>query len=336
MRGRARVEKLLHHAVECQLGLPAAIGDYTDFYVGIHHATNVGRLFRPDTPLMPNYKHVPIGYHGRASSIRVSGEPLMRPNGQRTVPGTPEPAFGPSLRLDIELELGLWVAGENILGQPVPIGEAASRIGGICLLNDWSTRDIQTWEYQPLGPFLAKSFHSTISPWIITAEALAPFWREQPARPHGDPRPLPYLWSEKDQQRGALDVAMEVRFTSQKMRETGIPPLLLSRSHATNMYWTMAQMVAHHTSNGCNLKPGDFLGTGTISGPTRDSLGSLLEISGNGASPIVLPTGETRSFLEDGDEVSLSAQAAREGFVSIGFGECRAMVLPAPAMPMAQ
>lgn len=321
---------LLHRAAECSLRLPAQIGDYTDFYVGIHHATNVGRLFRPDAPLLPNYKYVPIGYHGRASSVRPSGEPVVRPNGQLKLPDAPVPDFGPSRRLDHELELGIWVAEGNAAGEPVPISKAPRHIGGFCLLNDWSARDLQAWEYQPLGPFLAKSFHTTVSPWIVTPEALAPFWQAQPPRPQGDPLPLPYLWNEDDQRHGALGLELEAWLSSARMREAGMPPRLLSRGPASNMYWTTTQILTHHASNGCNLRPGDLLGTGTISGPTPDSLGSLLEITKGGAEPFDLPTGETRAFIEDGDEVILSARACREGFVGIGFGECRAVVLPAP------
>jgi fumarylacetoacetase len=323
---------LLPHLVagaDCTLGLPATIGDYTDFYVGIHHALNVGSLFRPDAPLLPNYRHVPIGYHGRASSIRPSGQPVRRPNGQLKLAGQEEPTFGPSRRLDFELELGIWIAGENELGGPIPIGEAPKHIGGFCLLNDWSARDIQAWEYQPLGPFLSKNFHSTISPWIITPEALAPFRQAQPARSEGEPRPLAYLWDESDQHQGGLALDMEVLICTERMRANSISPKRLSRTKASHMYWTAAQIVTHHASNGCNLNPGDLLGTGTISGPTRDAFGSLLEISSGGAEPVTLPTGETRIFVEDGDEIILRARAEREGFASIGFGECRAVVQPA-------
>jgi fumarylacetoacetase len=322
---------LLSAAAECTLHLPATIGDYTDFYVGIHHATNVGRQFRPEAPLLPNYKYVPIGYHGRASSVRVSGEPLVRPCGQRKAPDAQAPEFGPSRRLDHEVELGIWIAEGNEAGRRLGIADAPSHVGGFCLLNDWSARDLQAWEYQPLGPFLAKSFHTTVSPWIVTAEALAPFWQPQPPRPEGDPEPLPYLWSEADQRHGALGLELEARLSTARMREVGLAPQLISRAAASNMYWTTAQIITHHASNGCNLRPGDLLGTGTISGPDRDSLGSLLEISKGGTKPIQLPTGETRTFLEDGDEVILTCRASRDGFVSIGLGECRAIVFPAIA-----
>ncbi|HJS85133.1 MAG TPA: fumarylacetoacetase, partial [Acetobacteraceae bacterium] len=321
--------ELLRRAADCITYMPAQVGDYTDFYAGIHHATNVGRLFRPDAPLMPNYKWVPIGYHGRASSLRPSGTEVRRPSGQRKHPDRPEPSFGPCERLDYELELGVWVGPGNALGAPVPIGEAAGHIAGYCLLNDWSARDLQSWEYQPLGPFMAKSFHTTISPWIVTPEALAPFRAPQPPRPEGDPRPLPYLWDEADQQAGALDLELEVLLLTRAMRERGMAPHRLSVGSALNMYWTPAQMLAHHASNGCNLQPGDLLGTGTISSPTPEGHGSLLEITQGGRAPIRLPSGEERRFLEDGDEVILRAQARRDGFVAIGFGECRGTVAPA-------
>jgi len=327
---RAAVEPLLHLASRCALHLPAAIGDYTDFYVGIHHATNVGRLFRPDNPLLPNYKYVPIGYHGRASSIRPSGVPLVRPRGQRKPPDRDTPLFGPSVRLDHEVELGIWIGRGNDLGKPLKIDQAPDHVAGLCLLNDWSARDLQAWEYQPLGPFLAKSFHSTISPWVVTSEALAPFRVAQPPRPEGDPQPLPHLWDEEDQRRGAFAITLEAHIATARMRKEGMAPHRLSRGPATSMYWTVAQIVTHHASNGCNLRPGDLIGTGTLSAPTEDGYGSLLEITNGGASPIKLPSGEMRTFLEDGDEIILSARAEAEGFVGIGFGECRAVVLPAP------
>jgi fumarylacetoacetase len=326
---RAAVEPLLHPAAECEMHLPAAIGDYTDFYVGIHHATRVGQLFRPENPLMPNYKHVPIGYHGRASSIRPSGTPVIRPRGQRKGPADAAPSFGPSLRLDYELELGVWVGRGNPLGHAIPIAEAGERIAGLCLLNDWSARDLQAWEYQPLGPFLGKNFHTTISPWVVTAEALAPFRIAQPPRPDGDPRPMDYLWDEADQRRGAFAIQLGVTLTSAEMRQRGLAPVELSSVAASNMYWTAAQIVTHHASNGCNLNSGDLIGTGTIAGPDRGGYGSILEITRGGVEPLALPTGEVRAFLEDGDEIGLSARASAPGFVSIGFGACRAMILPA-------
>lgn len=327
---REVVRPMLHGASECKMHLPATIGDYTDFYAGIHHANHVGQLFRPDNPLLPNYKHVPIGYHGRASSVQPSGEPVARPLGQRKAPDSDTPLFGASTRLDYELELGVWVGEGNPLGKPIPIGEAASHIFGFCLLNDWSARDIQAWEYQPLGPFLAKNFHSTISPWVVTAEAMAPFRIAQPTRPIGDPAPLPYLFDQDDQQAGALSIDLEVYLRTSAMRAKGLAPYRLSRGPASNMYWTAAQFIAHHTVGGCNLSPGDLLGSGTISAPERQGYGSLLELSDGGRTPITLPGGETRTFLEDGDEITMQATASASGYVSIGFGVCSATILPPP------
>lgn len=326
---RQAVDTLLHPAADCALYLPAAIGDYTDFYVGIHHATNIGKLFRPDNPLLPNYKYVPIGYHGRASSIRPSGVPVIRPQGQRKAPDADSPIVGPSQRLDYELELGIWIGAGNALGERVPIAEAANHIAGFCLLNDWSARDFQAWEYVPLGPFLAKNFQSTISPWVVTAEAMAPFRIAQPPRPQGDPQPLPYLWDEQDQGHGALSIDLEVHLSSASMRAQGLAPMRLSNGSASSMYWTAQQIVAHHASNGCNLNPGDLLGTGTLSGPTPDSFGSLMELTEGGKTKIALPTGEERAFLEDGDELALKAVVRADGYVPIGFGECRALIEPA-------
>ena len=330
---RAKVEGyatvLLHKAADCTLHLPARIGDYTDFYAGINHATNVGRLFRPDNPLLPNYKYVPIGYHGRASSVRASGGAVVRPNGQRK-PATEEfPSYGPSRNFDYELELGIWIGPGNALGTRVPIAEAALQIAGYCLLNDWSARDVQGWEYQPLGPFLAKNFHTTVSPWLVTPEALAPFRVAQPARPEGDPRPLEYLWDEGDQAAGALDIALDVLLLTAGQRLAGEDAIRIGGSNTRELYWTPAQMVAHHASGGCNLGPGDLFGSGTISGTTTDSFGSLLEITEGGRKPLALPSGETRRFLEDGDEVIFRARCRREGFATIGFGECRGRVVPA-------
>ena len=328
-KGEAQARACLHPAAACTLHLPARIGDYTDFYVGIHHATEVGKLFRPDNPLLPNYKYVPIGYHGRASSILPSGAPIRRPNGQTKSPDSTVPVFAPSRRLDYELELGIWVGPGNAQGEPVPIADAADHIAGFCLLNDWSARDVQAWEYQPLGPFLAKNFATTISPWIITPEAMAPFRIAQPARPEGDPVPLPHLSDAGDQAAGAFDLELDVLIRTETMRRENLPAHRLARSNTRHMYWTVAQMLTHHTSNGCNLQPGDLLGSGTISGPDQTSRGSLLESSEGGRTPIRLPSGEERRFLEDGDEIVLKAQARRDGFVAIGFGECRAIVLPA-------
>lgn len=325
------VSRCLRPAATCAMRLPVTIGDYTDFYAGIHHALNVGRQFRPDQPLLPNYKYVPIGYHGRSSSIVVSGTAVRRPLGQRKGPDDPAPAFGPTRRLDFELELGFWVGPGNALGTPIPISEAADHIGGFCLLNDWSARDIQAWEYQPLGPFLAKNFASSISPWIVTPEALAPFRIAQPARPEGDPAPLPYLLDEADQARGGFDIDLEVLIHTEGLRAGGSGPQRVSRSNARHMYWTAAQLVAHHASNGCNLRPGDLLGSGTISSPESDGGGSLLELTEGGRRPIVLASGGTRTFLEDGDEVIMRARARRAGYVTIGLGEVRATIVSAPS-----
>jgi fumarylacetoacetase len=323
---RAQVEPLLVAISDATLHLPARIADYTDFYVGIHHATNIGTLFRPDNPLLPNYKHVPIGYHGRASTIRPSGAPVIRPNGQTKAPDAEGPSFGPIGRLDYELELGVWMAQGNELGQPIPIGEALDHVAGVTLLNDWSARDVQAWEYQPLGPFLAKNFLTTVSPWIVTMEALAPFRIAQAPRPEGDPKPLPYLWDEADQREGALSLDLEVSISTEKMRGEGLPAQRLSNGPASNMYWTIAQMVTHHASNGCEMNPGDLLGTGTISGPEDGSQGSLMEITRSGREKVTLPTGETRTFLQNGDELMLSGRFVAEGAVSIGFGPCAGVV----------
>ena len=328
-RMRALVEPMLFPADMCLLHLPAAIGDYTDFYVGIHHATNIGKLFRPDNPLLPNYKYVPIGYHGRASSIRPSGMPVVRPRGQRKLPDADVPVVGPSTRLDYELELGIWIGTGNMLGAPIDIADATDHIAGFCLLNDWSARDFQAWEYVPLGPFLAKNFHSTISPWVITSEALAPYRLPQPGRPDGDPQPLPYLLDTADQAGGAFAVTLKVFLSSAKMREAGFAPHQLSHGQATSMYWTAQQIVTHHASNGCNLNPGDLLGTGTLSSPDPEGFGSLMELTQGGRNAITLPSGEERLFLEDGDEVILRASAVAEGHVAIGFGDCVARIVPA-------
>ena len=324
-QAQAPVREALHRAEDCTLHLPARVGDYTDFYTGIHHATNVGRQFRPENPLLPNYKYVPIGYHGRASSIRVSGAAVRRPSGQ-TKPPDAAPRFGPSARLDYELELGVWIGEGNALGAPIPVGEAGQAIAGLCLLNDWSARDIQGWEYQPLGPFLSKNFMTTVSPWIVTAEALEPFRTAQAPRPHGDPAPLPYLLDPDDQAHGAFELHLEVHLSTQAMRAAGEPFHRLSRGSAGAMYWTAAQLVAHHTSNGCDLRPGDLLGTGTLSGEEPTSFGSLLELSKGGSSPLTLPNSEQRSFLEDGDELRLAAYGEKPGYARIGFGACSGQI----------
>lgn len=330
---RAKIEalgaKLLPLAADCQMHLPAKINDYTDFYVGIEHAQNVGKLFRPDNPLLPNYKYVPIGYHGRASTIRASGADVRRPKGQTLPAGQTEPTFGPCARLDYELELGIWIGQGNEMGEPIAIGDAAEHIAGFCLLNDWSARDIQAWEYQPLGPFLSKSFITSISPWVVTAEALEPFRQAQAQRPEGDPQPLPYLLDPRDQAAGGFDIELEVLLITQAMREQGLPAHRLTLSNTQYMYWTVAQMVAHHSVNGCQLQAGDLFGSGTLSGPQSGQFGSLLEITEGGKKPIELASGEVRKFLEDGDEIILRGRCRREGFASIGFGECRGTVQPA-------
>ncbi|HMD17538.1 MAG TPA: fumarylacetoacetase [Terriglobales bacterium] len=316
--------------VDVEMLLPATVGDYTDFYASIFHATNVGKLFRPDNPLLPNYKHIPIGYHGRASSLVSTGTPIRRPFGQ-TRDGDAAPKFRPTNALDYELELGFLVSAGNVLGEAIPISEAEEHIFGICLLNDWSARDIQAWEYQPLGPFLAKSFATSLSPWVVTMEALSPFRTAAFARAEGDPAPLPYLFDQNDQEQGGLDLWLEISLLSVRMREAGIAPVVLGRSNFRDMYWTMAQMLAHHASNGCNLRAGDLLASGTVSGEDKSARGCLLELTARGKDPITLPTGEQRKFLEDGDEVILRGFAERDGFRRIGLGSCRGAILPALA-----
>ncbi|MBT9597730.1 MAG: fumarylacetoacetase [Vitreoscilla sp.] len=321
----------LRPTAEVQLGVPCTIGDYTDFYVGIHHATTVGRLFRPDNPLLPNYKWVPIGYHGRASTILPSGQGFARPQGQLKGATDEAPRLAPTERLDFELELGLFIGRGNPLGQAIPMASAEQHLFGITLFNDWSARDIQAWEYQPLGPFLSKNFASTVSPWLVTMEALAPF-RRAFTRPEGDPAPLPYLDDEANRRGGAFDIALEVRLQSRAMREAGLPPHVISHSNfADAAYWTAAQLVAHHTVNGCALASGDLFGSGTLSGPRPEQAGSLLELTQGGKQRIALPGGETRAFVEDGDSVTLAGRCSRNGFRSIGFGPCEATVMPADA-----
>ena len=305
------------------------IGDYTDFYASIYHATNVGSMFRPDNPLLPNYQWVPIGYHGRSSSILASGSDIRRPAGQIHDGQSARPSFVPSRRLDYELEVGFFVGQGNNLGHPIPIEDAGKHIFGLCLVNDWSARDIQRWEYQPLGPFLSKSFATSISPWIVTTEALEPYRTTAFKRPESDPEPLPYLFSRGDVERGGFDLCLEVFLSSRRMREEGIEPVRLSRSNLKDLYWTAAQMVAHHTSNGCNLRIGDLLASGTVSGPGKESLGCLLELTRSGTQPVALPGGESRNFLQDGDEVVFRGYCERPGFARIGLGECRGIVLPA-------
>ncbi|WP_268800608.1 fumarylacetoacetase [Pseudomonas huanghezhanensis] len=318
---------LLRPISDCQMHLPARVGDYTDFYVGIHHATNVGLLFRPENPLLPNYKYVPIAYHGRASTLCVSGTPVKRPMGQTLAPGADAPTLGPSKRLDYELEVGVWIGPGNEAGVPIEIARASQHIAGFSLLNDWSARDLQAWEYQPLGPFLSKSFATSLSPWVVTAEALAPFRASQPKRPEGDPAPLAYLLDDEDQNNGALDIELEVLIQTEHMKTKSLAPHRLALSNTLHMYWTVAQMVAHHSVNGCQLQAGDVFGTGTLSGPHPGQLGSLLEMTHGGKHSIELPGGETRTFLLAGDEVILKARCRREGQVSIGFGECRGVIV---------
>ncbi|HEX3867415.1 MAG TPA: fumarylacetoacetase [Gemmatimonadaceae bacterium] len=314
------------------LEVPAAIGDYSDFYASIHHATNVGSMFRPDNPLLPNYKWVPIGYHGRASSIVASGTTIRRPAGQTRDGVDGPPSFGPTRRLDYEVEIGCFIGRGTALGAPISIDDAEEQIFGLCLVNDWSARDIQAWEYQPLGPFLAKSFATTISPWVVTADALAPFRCAAADRPVGDPGPLPYLNSENAKDAG-IDLTVEAWIASAAMRGAGIEPQRVSRGHFAEMYWTFAQLVTHHDSGGCNLSAGDLIASGTISGPTNESRGCLLERTWRGTDPIQLPTGERRAFLEDGDEVILRAYAERDGYRRIGFGECRGRISSAAVGP---
>jgi fumarylacetoacetase len=314
---------------QSEIMLPAVIGDFTDFYASVFHATNAGRAFRPENPLLPNYKYVPVAYHGRASSIRVSGTAVKRPQGQRKRAEETVPSYGPSRNLDFELELGFYIGVPSPLGDTIPIAEAAEHIFGFCLLNDWSARDVQGWEYQPLGPFLGKNFATTVSPWVVTREALAPFRIAAFTRPEGDAAPLPYLADAADQKRGGLDITLEAYVATDAMRRAGVAPQRLTQTSFATTYWTVAQMVAHHASNGCNLAIGDLLGSGTVSGPEKSSWGSLLELSARGREPIAMPTGEQRGFIEDGDEIIFRGFCAKQGFARIGFGECRAVILPA-------
>ena len=335
LREGAAAQKLLDSCLvaqpDAEYALPARIGDYTDFYTGIHHATTVGKLFRPDNPLLPNYKWVPIGYHGRSSSIVVSGTPIRRPLGQTKGAGD-TPLFGPSQRVDCELELAYLIGTGNALGEPIAIEAAEQHLFGVALFNDWSARDIQPWEYQPLGPFLSKNFGSTLSPWVVTMEALAPF-RAPLVRPAGDPEPLPYLNGAEDQASGALDIHLEIWLQTATMREASQPAVRLTHGNAQEAaYWTPAQLVAHHSSGGCNLQPGDLFGSGTLSGPGPEQAGSLLELSQGGKQPITLPNGETRTFLADGDTLTLRGFCERDGARRIGLGVCSGTVLAAPAV----
>jgi fumarylacetoacetase len=324
----AQVKTMMRPMTGAEFRVPVAIGNYTDFYASIHHATNVGKLFRPDQPLLPNYKWVPIGYHGRASSIVVSGTPVVRPCGQRKRPDEEAPSFGPSRQMDHELELGAWIAKGNALGDKIDIDAAEQHVFGLSMVNDWSARDIQAWEYQPLGPFLGKSFATTVSPWVVTMEALEPYRAPLAARAEDDPQPLEYLRT-RDASRQGIDVRMEVYLTSERMRVQSMPRMKLSEVRATELYWSFAQMVTHHASNGCNLQAGDLLASGTISGPRAGEQGCLLEITRRGAEPLRLPTGEERSFLEDGDEVRFVGYCGAKGRPRIGLGECTGRIIAA-------
>ena len=327
-RDRSVADRILVPMKDAELRLPASVGDYTDFYASIHHATNVGSMFRPDNPLLPNYKYVPIGYHGRASSIVVSGTSVRRPHGQLR-DGEAPPVYAPTRRLDYELEVGAFVAEGNALGVTIPIADAERHVFGLCLVNDWSARDVQSWEYQPLGPFLAKNFATTISPWIVTLDALEPFRLAPKPRPEGDPAPLPYLVGDDDRRAGAFDISLEVALRTAKMATAGDEPFVVSRGSFVDMYWTVAQLLTHHASNGCNLRPGDLLASGTVSGATPESRGCLLERAWRGTQPLSLPNGETRAFLQDGDEVIMRGWCERPGSTRIGFGDCRGTVLAA-------
>ncbi|HMT07505.1 MAG TPA: fumarylacetoacetase [Pyrinomonadaceae bacterium] len=326
---RKKVAKYLTSIKDVIFTLPSSIGDYTDFYCSIYHATNVGSMFRPDNPLLPNYKYVPIGYHGRASSIVISGTDIKRPHGQNRSDAERPPVFIPSKSLDYEMELGFFVGKGNEMGSPININDAEQHIFGVCLVNDWSARDIQAWEYQPLGPFLAKNFATTISPYVVTMEALAPFRTKAFERDADDPQPLDYLNGEQNQKLGGLDINLEVYIQTEKMRAENIEPHMLSRSNTKDLYWTIGQMLTHHASNGCNLQTGDLMATGTVSGPEKSERGCLLELTWRGTEPIDLPSGEQRRFLEDGDEIIMKGYCEREGFRRIGLGECRGRIIPA-------
>lgn len=323
-----QLESCLVPQSQAEYSLPARIGDYTDFYTSVHHATNVGKLFRPDNPLLPNYKWIPIGYHGRSSSINVSGHEFHRPVGQLKAPDADKPTLAPCKRLDYELEVGIYIGQGNELGAPISLDKAEQHVFGLGLFNDWSARDIQAWEYQPLGPFLAKNFASTVSPWIVTMEALAPF-RQAWTRDANDPQPLAYLDSSELRENGAINMLLEVHIQTPKMRAQGLAAECVGRSNFNESYWSVSQMVAHHSVNGCNLMPGDLFGSGTMSGSTADSVGALLEATQGGKRPITLSSGEQRTFLEDGDTVILKGHCQHSSAVKIGFGEAVATVLPA-------
>lgn len=326
----AHAGAILQEMAAVTMHRPVRVGNYTDFYAGIHHAVRAGGLLQPENPLPDNYKWVPIGYHGRASTTRVSGTDVRRPLGQRQLAPGGAPEFGPCRELDLELEMAIYVGRPTVWGQPVAIGRAAEHVAGYGLLNDWSARDIQRWEMKPLGPFLSKNLGTTLSPWVVSPQALAPFRVAMAPRDPADPQPLPYLMDNADQAGGTFDVALSVWLRTARMRAAGKGPVMIIHSNMRDLYWTPAQLLAHHTSSGCEMESGDLIGTGTISGPREDELGSLLELAMNGARPVTLPNGETRSFLEDGDEITLKGRCVREGFVPIGFGTCTGTVLPAP------
>jgi fumarylacetoacetase len=326
---REEINAALIPMSEVEMFLPAQIGDYTDFYASIYHATNVGSMFRPDNALLPNYKYVPIGYHGRASSMVLSDTAVQRPVGQRKGPNDAEPSVGPSRSLDYECEVGVFIGAGNALGSTIPLGDAEEHMFGLCLVNDWSARDVQSWEYQPLGPFLAKNFATTLSPWVITLDALAPFRAPAFQRPAGDPAPLSYLSTPENEAAGGVAITLEVRLQTSSMRAVNEPPVAVSHTSFTHMYWTLAQLVAHHAMGGCNMRSGDLLASGTVSGPTKSERGCLLELTWRGAEPLTLPSGETRAFLEDGDLVELAGWCSAPGFRRIGFGTARGVVLPA-------
>lgn len=335
--GRSTVQAALHAIADVELLLPVKVAGYTDFFASIHHATNAGRLFRPDAPLLPNYKYVPVGYNGRASSVRVSGMRVQRPWGQLKPSTADFPVFAPATRLDHEVELGMYIGTASRDGSPVRVAHAWDHIFGFSLLNDWSARDVQSWEYQPLGPFLAKSFATSVSPWVVTSEALAPFRVAAATRPEGDPAPLPHLLDVDDQRIGGVSIQMEATLSTERMRQTGVPAQRLSLSNTETLYWSFAQMVAHHTSNGSALEVGDLMGSGTVSGPSKEALGSLLEITRGGAQLLDLAaTDEQRTFLQDGDELTLRGRCERHGYVSIGFGACVGTLLPASEKGSAQ
>ena len=326
---QSAVAESLVPTVDAQMSLPVRIGDFTDFYASIFHATNAGRIIRPDNPLLPNYKYLPVAYHSRVSSIQLSGTAVRRPNGQIKLPQLEQPQFAPSARLDYETELGVYIGTSSTLGNPIPISSAGEHVFGFCLLNDWSARDLQVWEYQPLGPFLAKNFATTVSAWVVPAAALLPYRAPAFMRAAGDPAPLPHLSDPDDQRDGAIDITLETHLLTKKMRQAGGVPLKLSSASFAKTYWTVAQMIAHHTSNGCNLLTGDLLGSGTVSGPDEANWGSLLELTYGGGRPLQLPNGESRRFLEDDDEIILRGHCSRKGAARIGFGECRGTVLAA-------